>query len=110
MFENMDSSHNPFVLCCAGIELFGNVILTDNYCNYARKKEQFFLLNGLQNRQFKYANDFDKNGILYWIGTQFGTVNFILLFNFIILNNIVFVCFLFVNNNSLILLEYNLSF
>ena len=58
-----NTKKKEFILCCAGIELYGNIVLGDNY-NELKDMEL--------PKEFEYQYDFDKEGILYWIGTNFG--------------------------------------
>ena len=74
VLENTEG--NRFVLCCSGIEFFGNIIIGDNYSHHLRRQRQRVrggLMDQSEVRRFEYKSDFDENGILYHIGTDFGT-------------------------------------
>eukprot|EP01083_Nonionella_stella_P188251 693440_1 len=64
-----NTAHNEYILCCGGFELFGDVVLRDNKSDKSHALEERILGNPVQ---FVYESDFDTNGILYWIGTDYG--------------------------------------
>ena len=63
-----NTENKKYVLCCSGIEFFGDIIIDDN------NGQNHFgnLVNVLESKQFEYESDFDENGILYHIGSDFG--------------------------------------
>ena len=54
-----------FILCCSGIEFYGNVILCNNYTQSDIEMSQY-------EQTFEYEHDFDENGIIHWIGCNYG--------------------------------------
>lgn len=81
------NSNNHNYLALSGFEIYGKLLRLNSINEDSIQQKNVVLkpiaqpkrqsVSNLQSRQFKFGYDFDKNGILYWLGTAMGAIDWI---------------------------------